>query len=61
MVRMVSRQPLTAKFRFRSQGSPRGVCGGQSVIDTEAQYMGFRCQHFTSAAYALSSTDAMYS
>jgi len=46
MARMVSRQPLTAKFRVRSQGSPRGVCGGQSVTGTEAQYFGFLLSAF---------------
>jgi hypothetical protein len=46
MAAVVNRQPLAAKFRVRSQGSPRGVCGGQSVADTEAQYFGFPLSAF---------------
>jgi hypothetical protein len=43
MAQAVSRRPLTAVSRVRSQVSPYGICGGQIGTGTEflPEYFGF--------------------
>ena len=43
MAQAVSRQRITSEARFRSQGSLREMCGGQSDTDTgfSPEYFGF--------------------
>jgi hypothetical protein len=58
VARKVSRWPLTAKARVRSQASPCGICGGQSGAGTRIFlrvqcFVFVRCRHFVSAPYSL--------
>jgi hypothetical protein len=59
MTQAVSRQPLTAETRARSQGSQREICGGQSGTETvfSQSTSVFPClYHFTNAQYSYLAT-----